>query len=72
MPRGIEINAIPTVQILLQYGYPKMSGHDHQPTCHICRAMLMKLDMIFSSYSKFLVNFVRKGSYMKLSGHGCV
>ena len=69
MPRGNDINAIPTVQeILLQYGYPKMSGH--QPTCHVCCAMLMKLDMIFTSYSKLLVNFVCQGSYLKLSGHG--
>ena len=66
MPRGNDTNAIPTVQeILLQYGYPKMSGH--QPTCHVCCAMLMKLDMIFTSYSKLLVC---KGSYLKLSGHG--
>ena len=69
MPRGNDINAIPTVQeILLQYGYPKISGH--QPTCHVCCAMLMKLDMIFTSYSKLLVNFVCQGSYLKLSGHG--
>ena len=62
MPRGNCINAIPTVQeILLQYGYPKMSGH--------C-AVLMKLDIIFTSYSKLLVNFVCKCSYLKLSGHG--
>ena len=59
MPRGNDINATPTVQeILLQYGYPKMSSH--QLTCHICCAMLMKLDMIFTSYSKLLVNLYVK------------
>ena len=47
-----------------------MSGH--QPTCHICCAMLMKLDMIFTSYSKLLVNFVCEGSYLKFCGHGVV
>ena len=66
MPRGNNTNAIPTVQeILLEYRYPEMSGH--QPTCHVCCAMLMKLDMIFTSYSKLLVC---EGSYLKLSGHG--
>ncbi|KAL5473842.1 hypothetical protein EMCRGX_G028404 [Ephydatia muelleri] len=43
-----QCNTYTVQEILLQYGYPKMSGH--QPTCHVCCAMLMKLDMIFTSY----------------------
>ena len=70
MPRGNDINAIPTycagdtVTVLL----PK--NERSSTDIHVCCAMLMKLDMISTSYSKLLVNFVCQSSYLKLSGHG--
>ena len=34
------------------------------------RKQFDKRSIIFTSYSKLLVNFVCQGSYLKLSGHG--
>ena len=71
MSRVNDINAIPTVQeILLQNRYPKMSGY--QPTCHVCCAMLTKLDMIFTSYSKLLVKLYVKVVIRNSLDMGCV
>ncbi|KAL5497104.1 hypothetical protein EMCRGX_G013509 [Ephydatia muelleri] len=61
---------------LLQYGYPKMSSH--QLTCHVCCAMLMKLDMILpatakiakDSWSKELLSLLEDEPYRMVTHHG--
>ena len=53
MPSVSDLSAIPiALEIVLQCGYQQMNGH--QLICHICCAMLQKLDMIFINYSKFM------------------